>query len=116
MSVYRQMVASFPPFSVWLWSMATMLWVRFFFIFRYSNFTGFAMSKPHMRADLERQLQAICAGTRAKQEVLEEQKTRYRRIFDQSEAQILRLSQALQRYFGIILFHYLTLDTINGIQ
>ncbi|KAK6023128.1 hypothetical protein OSTOST_11148 [Ostertagia ostertagi] len=76
---------------------------------------GYAMSKPQLRADLERQLQAICAGERTKQEasclgfelvitplyllinVLDEQLGKYRRIFVQTEAKINLLSEAFAR-------------------
>uniref|UniRef100_A0A1I7XJ47 DNA topoisomerase n=1 Tax=Heterorhabditis bacteriophora TaxID=37862 RepID=A0A1I7XJ47_HETBA len=60
----------------------------------------YAMSKPQLRADLERQLQAICAGERTKEQVLEEQKEKYKRIFVQTEAKINLLSQALSRYLN----------------
>ncbi|VDL75583.1 unnamed protein product [Nippostrongylus brasiliensis] len=59
---------------------------------------GYAMSKPQLRADLERQLQAICAGERTKQEVLREQLEKYRRIFVQTEAKINLVSEALSRF------------------
>ncbi|VDP33922.1 unnamed protein product [Heligmosomoides polygyrus] len=55
------------------------------------------MSKPQLRADLERQLQAICAGQRTKHEVLSEQLEKYRRIFLQTEAKINLLSETLAR-------------------
>uniref|UniRef100_A0A7I4Y9H7 DNA topoisomerase n=1 Tax=Haemonchus contortus TaxID=6289 RepID=A0A7I4Y9H7_HAECO len=61
---------------------------------------GYAMSKPQLRADLERQLQAICAGERTKQEVLTEQLEKYRRIFVQTEAKISLLSEAFARYLN----------------
>ncbi|WKY00951.1 hypothetical protein Q1695_015171 [Nippostrongylus brasiliensis] len=61
---------------------------------------GYAMSKPQLRADLERQLQAICAGERTKQEVLREQLEKYRRIFVQTEAKINLVSEALSRYIN----------------
>ncbi|VDO35049.1 unnamed protein product [Haemonchus placei] len=61
---------------------------------------GYAMSKPQLRADLERQLQAICAGERTKQEVLTEQLEKYRRIFVQTEAKVNLLSEAFARYLN----------------
>lgn len=61
---------------------------------------GYAMSKPQLRADLERQLQAICAGQRTKHEVLSEQLEKYRRIFLQTEAKINLLSETLARYLN----------------
>ncbi|GMR41852.1 hypothetical protein PMAYCL1PPCAC_12047 [Pristionchus mayeri] len=59
---------------------------------------GYAMSKPQLRADLEKQLEAICKGERTKQEVLEEQLGKYRAIFVQSEANQHLISATLNRY------------------
>uniref|UniRef100_A0A914ZNL1 DNA topoisomerase n=1 Tax=Parascaris univalens TaxID=6257 RepID=A0A914ZNL1_PARUN len=59
---------------------------------------GYAMSKPHMRADLESQLKLICLGQRSKEEVLAEQVTRYRRIFEQTEMKVTMLSNAFREY------------------
>ncbi|VDK45071.1 unnamed protein product [Anisakis simplex] len=61
---------------------------------------GYAMSKPHMRADLESQLKLICLGQRNKDEVLAEQTERYRRIFEQSEVKIAMLSNAFREYLN----------------
>ncbi|CAJ0565798.1 unnamed protein product, partial [Mesorhabditis spiculigera] len=55
---------------------------------------GFAMSKPQMRANLEKQLEKICEGTRNKDEVLKEQLDRYRRIFRIAEDKINSLTAA----------------------
>ncbi|RCN48206.1 DNA topoisomerase [Ancylostoma caninum] len=87
---------------------------------------GYAMSKPQLRANLELQLQAICAGERTKQEanfrqksvlcgidllelpflsftnmVLEEQLGKYRRIFLKTEEKVNLLSDALTRYLNM---------------
>ncbi|EYC15966.1 hypothetical protein Y032_0035g3067 [Ancylostoma ceylanicum] len=62
---------------------------------------GYAMSKPQLRANLELQLQSICAGQRTKQEVLEEQLGKYRRIFVQTEEKVNLLSEALTRYLNM---------------
>ncbi|CAJ0577349.1 unnamed protein product, partial [Mesorhabditis spiculigera] len=59
---------------------------------------GFAMSKPQMRANLEKQLEKICEGTRNKDEVLKEQLDRYRRIFRIAEDKINSLTAAFMRY------------------
>ncbi|GMT17616.1 hypothetical protein PFISCL1PPCAC_8913 [Pristionchus fissidentatus] len=59
---------------------------------------GYAMSKPQLRADLERQLNAICEGIRTKEEVLEEQLSKYRAIFVQTENNQHLLSKWLTRY------------------
>ncbi|KAK6742430.1 hypothetical protein RB195_009977 [Necator americanus] len=62
---------------------------------------GYAMSKPQLRANLELQLQAICGGQRTKQEVLEEQLEKYKRIFLRSEEKVNLLSEALTRYLNM---------------
>ncbi|KAF8356784.1 hypothetical protein PRIPAC_91779 [Pristionchus pacificus] len=59
---------------------------------------GYAMSKPQLRSDLERQLEAICRGMRSKQDVLTEQLSKYRAIFVQSESNQHLLSAYLNRY------------------
>uniref|UniRef100_F1L3P3 DNA topoisomerase n=1 Tax=Ascaris suum TaxID=6253 RepID=F1L3P3_ASCSU len=61
---------------------------------------GYAMSKPHMRADLESQLKLICLGQRTKEEVLAEQIARYRRIFEQTEMKVTMLSNAFREYLN----------------
>ncbi|MCP9257464.1 DNA topoisomerase [Dirofilaria immitis] len=61
---------------------------------------GYAMSKPHMRADLESQLKLICLGQRNKDDVLKEQIARYRAIFEQAEDKVQMLSNALHQYLN----------------
>ncbi|OZC06314.1 DNA topoisomerase [Onchocerca flexuosa] len=61
---------------------------------------GYAMSKPHMRADLESQLKLICLGQRNKNDVLKEQIARYRAIFEQAEDKVQMLSNALHQYLN----------------
>ncbi|CAG9533875.1 unnamed protein product [Cercopithifilaria johnstoni] len=61
---------------------------------------GYAMSKPHMRADLESQLKLICLGQRNKEDVLKEQIERYRAIFEQAEDKVQMLSNALRQYLN----------------
>ncbi|VDM36497.1 unnamed protein product [Toxocara canis] len=61
---------------------------------------GYAMSKPHMRADLESQLKLICLGQRTKDEVLAEQISRYQRIFEQTEVKVTMLSNAFREYLN----------------
>lgn len=61
---------------------------------------GYAMSKPHMRADLESNLKLICLGQKNKDEVLREQIARYRRIFEQTEVKITFLSNAFREYLN----------------
>jgi len=62
------------------------------------NQMGYEMSKPMMRAELESQLVEICNGTRTKNQVLQEQLAKYKRIFDCTEDKIIMLSQAFKRY------------------
>ncbi|EFO25086.1 DNA topoisomerase III [Loa loa] len=61
---------------------------------------GYAMSKPHMRADLESQLKLICLGQRNRDDVLREQIARYRAIFEQAEDKVQMLSNALRQYLN----------------
>ncbi|VDM97748.1 unnamed protein product [Thelazia callipaeda] len=61
---------------------------------------GYAMSKPHMRADLESKLKLICLGQNNKKDVLREQITKYRAIFEQAEVKIQMLSNALRKYLN----------------
>uniref|UniRef100_A0A2K6WF35 DNA topoisomerase n=1 Tax=Onchocerca volvulus TaxID=6282 RepID=A0A2K6WF35_ONCVO len=61
---------------------------------------GYAMSKPHMRADLESQLKLICLGQRNKNDVLKEQTAKYRAIFEQAENKVQMLSNALHQYLN----------------
>uniref|UniRef100_A0A0R3RY48 DNA topoisomerase n=1 Tax=Elaeophora elaphi TaxID=1147741 RepID=A0A0R3RY48_9BILA len=61
---------------------------------------GYAMSKPHMRADLESQLKLICLGQRDRDDVLKEQIARYRAIFEQAEDKVQMLSNALRQYLN----------------
>ncbi|EJW86992.1 DNA topoisomerase [Wuchereria bancrofti] len=61
---------------------------------------GYAMSKPHMRADLESQLKLICLGQRNRDDVLKEQIARYRAIFEKAEDKIEMLSNALRQYLN----------------
>uniref|UniRef100_A0A914C8T8 DNA topoisomerase n=1 Tax=Acrobeloides nanus TaxID=290746 RepID=A0A914C8T8_9BILA len=62
------------------------------------NLMGYEMSKPNLRADLERQLVAICNGARQKDEVLTEQLGKYRRIFRATEDKINVLADTFRRY------------------
>ncbi|OWA53865.1 DNA topoisomerase 3-alpha [Hypsibius exemplaris] len=57
-----------------------------------------AMSRPHLRSQLEASLKDICEGRRNKADVLQEQIDNYRGIFLQAQAQIQKLRDALDRY------------------
>uniref|UniRef100_A0A0K0G0Q1 DNA topoisomerase n=1 Tax=Strongyloides venezuelensis TaxID=75913 RepID=A0A0K0G0Q1_STRVS len=54
------------------------------------NYLGYQLSKPDLRADLERGLEAICKGEKTKEEVLSYQVLNYKRIFEAVEGQIER--------------------------
>lgn len=45
---------------------------------------GYEMSKPHLRAALERELQQICEGTKDPQQVLRNQISEYQKVFEES--------------------------------
>ena len=59
---------------------------------------GFAMSKPHLRAALETDLVGICEGRKTKDEVLQEQITRYRQVFQTAVDNINKLDLATQHF------------------
>ncbi|CAD6188232.1 unnamed protein product [Caenorhabditis auriculariae] len=59
---------------------------------------GFAMSKPDLRANLERGLKDICDRNRNKRDVLTEQIGKYRTIFDETESKVFFLSKSLEKY------------------
>ncbi len=59
---------------------------------------GFEMSKPGMRASLEAGLKCICEGSKTRQQVLEEQIASYERIFEETERNIGKLSDAFRRH------------------
>lgn len=58
---------------------------------------GFEMSKPHLRAELEADLQRICQGTRRPEDVLREQVQKYKQVFIHATDQVVRLDEALAR-------------------
>uniref|UniRef100_A0A158R560 DNA topoisomerase n=1 Tax=Syphacia muris TaxID=451379 RepID=A0A158R560_9BILA len=62
---------------------------------------GFAMSKPHLRANLESQLKQICRGEKSRVEVLKEQIDKYKRIFEQTEDKIVMISNAFRQYLSL---------------
>jgi len=61
---------------------------------------GFEMSKPHLRAELERDLKCICEGAKRKEEVLEEHVRKYKEVFLQACEKAEQLDQSLSTYFG----------------
>uniref|UniRef100_A0A915DE61 DNA topoisomerase n=1 Tax=Ditylenchus dipsaci TaxID=166011 RepID=A0A915DE61_9BILA len=62
------------------------------------NEMGYEMSKPMLRAELESRLVEICNGNRTKDEVLQEQLKKYKRIFDCTEDRVVFISNAFRRY------------------
>ncbi|CAL8097451.1 unnamed protein product [Orchesella dallaii] len=58
---------------------------------------GFEMSKPHLRAELEADLQRICEGRKNPDVVLREQVQNYKQVFIQTMDQVVRLDEALAR-------------------
>ncbi|CAD5122782.1 DgyrCDS11189 [Dimorphilus gyrociliatus] len=61
---------------------------------------GFEMSKPHLRSELEADLKAICERRKNKDEVLQEQITKYKSVFEEAFRQASKLDNALACYFG----------------
>ncbi|XP_075231110.1 topoisomerase 3-alpha isoform X2 [Lycorma delicatula] len=59
---------------------------------------GFAMSKPHLRAELEADLKRICEGTKDPKVVLSEQIMKYKEVFIQAQAQVEKIDTALGKY------------------
>ncbi|KRX52967.1 DNA topoisomerase 3-alpha, partial [Trichinella sp. T9] len=60
---------------------------------------GCQLAKPDLRADFETELRRIADGSRSKQDVLGEYKTKYWHVFMQVTAMAERLDQALSAYF-----------------
>ena len=61
---------------------------------------GFEMSKPNLRAGLERSLKDICDGKRDPENVLTEQIACYRDVFICATEQANKIDSALSEYFG----------------
>ncbi|XP_071107508.1 DNA topoisomerase 3-alpha-like [Haliotis cracherodii] len=61
---------------------------------------GYQMSKPHLRSELEADLQRICEGRKDKNIVLREQIEKYKAVFIEASQQALKLDEALSQYFG----------------
>jgi len=60
---------------------------------------GFELSRPHLRAALEADLQAICNGEKNPQEVLRHQINVYKRIFSETKSKSQFLTQNVVRSF-----------------
>ncbi|XP_076459295.1 DNA topoisomerase 3-alpha-like [Babylonia areolata] len=61
---------------------------------------GYEMSKPHLRAELEADLKAICEGRKNKDVVLAEQVRKYKEVFIEACRQAVKLDEALSQYLG----------------
>jgi len=61
---------------------------------------GHALSKPHLRAELENQLKEICEGRADPAAVLKDQIDKYRQVFIVTAAQIQKLDDSMAKYFG----------------
>ncbi|RZF37386.1 hypothetical protein LSTR_LSTR009737 [Laodelphax striatellus] len=59
---------------------------------------GFAMSKPHLRSNLEADLKDICDGRKEPSEVLRSQIEKYKEVFVQAQAQVRKIDEALGKY------------------
>ncbi|XP_041363021.1 DNA topoisomerase 3-alpha-like isoform X2 [Gigantopelta aegis] len=61
---------------------------------------GYAMSKPHLRAELESDLKLICEGRKNKDVVLQDQVRKYKEVFLEATRQAVKLDDALAQYLG----------------
>lgn len=59
---------------------------------------GFAMSKPHLRAELEADLKRICEGSKQADIVLREQVNKYRTLFQKAKEQVIKIDAAMAKY------------------
>ncbi|KAK2708062.1 hypothetical protein QYM36_015676 [Artemia franciscana] len=59
---------------------------------------GFAMSKPHLRAELEADLKRICDGTKDPSIVLREQVAKYKEVFIKAVEQVDKIDDAISLY------------------
>ncbi|XP_042293597.1 DNA topoisomerase 3-alpha isoform X2 [Sceloporus undulatus] len=61
---------------------------------------GYEMSKPDLRAELEKDLKLICEGRKDKSVVLREQIQKYKQVFIEAVQKAKKLDEALSQYFG----------------
>ncbi|KAL0269615.1 UNVERIFIED_CONTAM: hypothetical protein PYX00_007289 [Menopon gallinae] len=62
---------------------------------------GFEMSKPHLRAELEQDLNRICEGVKQGDEVLATQLRKYKEVFQSAQTQVNKLNAAIQKYLNV---------------
>lgn len=60
---------------------------------------GYEMSKPHLRAALEKELQLICNGAKDPQQVLRNQLFEYEKVFEESTKKKEKLFQQIYHHF-----------------
>ena len=70
---------------------------------------GYEMSKPHLRAELEAGLKAVCEGRRNKEDVLREQVQKYKQVFIEACQQVyfnpFTYSCLFNHSFGLTFIH-----------
>ncbi|KAF2758064.1 DNA topoisomerase III [Pseudovirgaria hyperparasitica] len=57
-----------------------------------------SLGKPHLRKEMELQMKAICAGTKTKYEVVQQNLDQYRNVYSRSVQQIDVLKTAIRKY------------------
>lgn len=61
---------------------------------------GYAMSKPHLRAELESDLKLVCDGRKTKDGILRVQIQKYKEVFIEAVNQAMKIDEALSNYLG----------------
>lgn len=61
---------------------------------------GYAMSKPHLRAELESDLKLVCNGKKTKDGILSVQIQKYKEVFIEAVRQAMKIDEALSSYLG----------------
>ncbi|KAI9140419.1 DNA topoisomerase [Paraphysoderma sedebokerense] len=59
-----------------------------------------SLAKPFLRAEMESDMRLICDGQRTREQVVEQSKNKYREVFRKSSAEVIKLEEALTKYFG----------------
>jgi DNA topoisomerase-3 len=62
---------------------------------------GFRLSKPNLRANLEKDLQAVCEGQKQPAEVLRQQVSCYKDIFVQAQQRSSVLRSSVNNYIHL---------------
>ena len=61
---------------------------------------GHNLTKPHLRAELERELNAICMGQKQKNDVTKRMIDKYKQVFIETSANAALIDHSLSKYFG----------------